>query len=55
MNGILDFPDSFGGAGIRVLGTSRRSGARLLAATGSSPGGCRCPGSPPTGSAPTGS
>ncbi|MET9930508.1 MULTISPECIES: ATP-dependent DNA helicase [unclassified Streptomyces] len=33
VNGILDFPDSFGGAGIRVLGTSRRSGARLLAAT----------------------
>ncbi|MEW1900665.1 ATP-dependent DNA helicase [Streptomyces sp. NPDC086147] len=33
VNGILDFPDSFGGAGVRVLGTSRRSGARLLAAT----------------------
>ncbi|WP_411077138.1 ATP-dependent helicase [Streptomyces sp. cmx-10-25] len=33
VNGILDFPDSFGGAGIRALGTSRRSGARLLAAT----------------------
>ncbi|MFJ3504614.1 ATP-dependent helicase [Streptomyces sp. NPDC090135] len=33
VNGILDFPGSFGGAGVRVLGTSRRSGARLLAAT----------------------
>ncbi|MFI9118276.1 ATP-dependent helicase [Streptomyces bikiniensis] len=33
VNGILDFPASFGGAGVRVLGTSRRSGARLLAAT----------------------
>ncbi|MGW9452300.1 ATP-dependent helicase [Streptomyces sp. NPDC055632] len=38
VNGILDFPDSFGGdsfggAEVRVLGTSRRSGARLLAAT----------------------
>ncbi|MFI8825813.1 ATP-dependent helicase [Streptomyces sp. NPDC053431] len=32
VNGILDFPDTFGGA-VRVLGTSRRSGAALLAAT----------------------
>ncbi|MFF4171409.1 ATP-dependent helicase [Streptomyces sp. NPDC001744] len=33
VNGILDFPDSFGGAPVRVLRTSRRSGARLLSAT----------------------
>ncbi|MZE52932.1 UvrD-helicase domain-containing protein, partial [Streptomyces sp. SID5770] len=33
VNGILDFPASFGGAPVRVLRTSRRSGARLLAAT----------------------
>ncbi|MFG3190688.1 ATP-dependent helicase [Streptomyces omiyaensis] len=33
VNGILDFPDAFGGAPVRVLGTSRRSGADLLAAT----------------------
>ncbi|MEV5969206.1 ATP-dependent DNA helicase [Streptomyces sp. NPDC051921] len=32
VNGILDFPAAFGG-GVRVLGTSRRSGAALLAAT----------------------
>ncbi|MGW5422753.1 ATP-dependent helicase [Streptomyces sp. NPDC003943] len=32
VNGILDFPATFGG-GVRVLGTSRRSGAELLAAT----------------------
>ncbi|KKZ70478.1 helicase UvrD [Streptomyces showdoensis] len=32
VNGILDFPAAFGGA-VRVLGTSRRSGAGLLAAT----------------------
>ncbi|MFE7409838.1 ATP-dependent helicase [Streptomyces laurentii] len=32
VNGILDFPAVFGGP-VRVLGTSRRSGARLLAAT----------------------
>ncbi|GAA3937449.1 ATP-dependent DNA helicase [Streptomyces gulbargensis] len=33
VNGILDFPASFGGADVRVLGTSRRSGAALLGAT----------------------
>ncbi|MFF0272547.1 UvrD-helicase domain-containing protein [Streptomyces sp. NPDC004330] len=33
VNGILDFPASFGGAGVRVLRTARRSGERLLAAT----------------------
>ncbi|MFH8723953.1 ATP-dependent helicase [Streptomyces termitum] len=33
VNGILDFPAAFGGAPVRVLGTSRRSGAGLLAAT----------------------
>ncbi|MFJ6520362.1 ATP-dependent helicase [Streptomyces filamentosus] len=33
VNGILDFPAAFGGAPVRVLGTSRRSGADLLAAT----------------------
>ncbi|MFI8518654.1 ATP-dependent helicase [Streptomyces sp. NPDC085481] len=32
VNGILDFPAAFG-AQVRVLGTSRRSGAALLAAT----------------------
>ncbi|MET9956474.1 ATP-dependent DNA helicase [Streptomyces sp. NPDC006339] len=32
VNGILDFPATFGGS-VRVLGTSRRSGAALLAAT----------------------
>ncbi|MEU8760342.1 ATP-dependent DNA helicase [Streptomyces sp. NPDC048659] len=32
VNGILDFPAAFGGT-VRVLGTSRRSGAGLLAAT----------------------
>ncbi|WP_443067591.1 UvrD-helicase domain-containing protein [Streptomyces sp. NBC_01268] len=32
VNGILDFPATFGGT-VRVLGTSRRSGAGLLAAT----------------------
>ncbi|MEU8617126.1 UvrD-helicase domain-containing protein [Streptomyces sp. NPDC048623] len=32
VNGILDFPATFGGA-VRVLDTSRRSGAALLAAT----------------------
>ncbi|MGO4635103.1 ATP-dependent helicase [Streptomyces sp. 2RAF24] len=32
VNGILDFPETFGGT-VRVLGTSRRSGAGLLAAT----------------------
>ncbi|MEU8539112.1 ATP-dependent DNA helicase [Streptomyces sp. NPDC048717] len=32
VNGILDFPAVFGGP-VRVLGTSRRSGAALLAAT----------------------
>ncbi|GAA3391215.1 hypothetical protein GCM10017752_22960 [Streptomyces roseoviridis] len=32
VNGILDFPTAFGGS-VRVLGTSRRSGAALLAAT----------------------
>ncbi|WP_017239974.1 ATP-dependent helicase [Streptomyces sp. SS] len=33
VNGILDFPAAFGGAPVRVLRTSRRSGARLLDAT----------------------
>ncbi|WP_435883745.1 ATP-dependent helicase [Streptomyces tanashiensis] len=33
VNGILDFPAAFGGAGVRVLRTSRRSGAALLGAT----------------------
>ncbi|MFE0641500.1 ATP-dependent helicase [Streptomyces sp. NPDC058877] len=33
VNGILDFPSSFGGADIRVLRGSRRSGAALLGAT----------------------
>ncbi|MFE5792368.1 ATP-dependent helicase [Streptomyces sp. NPDC056503] len=33
VNGILDFPAAFGGAPVRVLGTSRRAGAGLLAAT----------------------
>ncbi|MER5966148.1 ATP-dependent DNA helicase [Streptomyces sp. NPDC002057] len=33
VNGILDFPASFGGAGVRVLRTARRSGAELLGAT----------------------
>nr|WP_229851220.1 ATP-dependent DNA helicase [Streptomyces roseolus] len=33
VNGILDFPAAFGGAPVRVLGTSRRAGADLLAAT----------------------
>lgn len=33
VNGILDFPDSFGGADVRVLRTARRSGAELLGAT----------------------
>ncbi|MEU4276255.1 ATP-dependent DNA helicase [Streptomyces tanashiensis] len=33
VNGILDFPATFGGAGVRVLRTSRRSGAALLGAT----------------------
>ncbi|MGW4055039.1 ATP-dependent helicase [Streptomyces sp. NPDC004779] len=33
VNGILDFPAAFGGAPVRVLGTSRRAGAELLAAT----------------------
>ncbi|MFE5947249.1 ATP-dependent helicase [Streptomyces sp. NPDC056480] len=33
VNGILDFPASFGGADVRVLRTARRSGAGLLAAT----------------------
>ncbi|HEY9367303.1 ATP-dependent DNA helicase [Streptomyces sp.] len=33
VNGILDFPETFGGADVRVLTTSRRSGAGLLAAT----------------------
>ncbi|MFE6710041.1 ATP-dependent helicase [Streptomyces sp. NPDC057695] len=33
VNGILDFPASFGGADVRVLRTARRSGERLLAAT----------------------
>ncbi|MEU8530325.1 ATP-dependent DNA helicase [Streptomyces sp. NPDC048629] len=33
VNGILDFPDTFRGADVRVLTTSRRSGTELLAAT----------------------
>ncbi|MFD9614491.1 UvrD-helicase domain-containing protein [Streptomyces sp. NPDC059083] len=33
VNGILDFPSAFGGADVRVLGASRRSGADLLGAT----------------------
>ncbi|MCB8902983.1 MULTISPECIES: ATP-dependent DNA helicase [unclassified Streptomyces] len=33
VNGILDFPASFGGADVRVLRTARRSGAELLGAT----------------------
>ncbi len=33
VNGILDFPSSFGGAAVRVLRTARRSGAGLLGAT----------------------
>ncbi|MFE7515707.1 ATP-dependent helicase, partial [Streptomyces sp. NPDC057540] len=33
VNGILDFPSAFGGADVRVLGASRRSGAALLGAT----------------------
>ncbi|MFB7513886.1 ATP-dependent helicase [Streptomyces sp. NPDC056144] len=33
VNGILDFPAAFGGADVRVLGTSRRAGADLLAAS----------------------
>nr|WP_225803488.1 ATP-dependent DNA helicase [Streptomyces sp. NK15101] len=33
VNGILDFPSSFAGAAVRVLRTSRRSGAKLLGAT----------------------
>ncbi|MFG2835230.1 ATP-dependent helicase [Streptomyces zaomyceticus] len=33
VNGILDFPASFGGADVRVLRTARRSGTELLAAT----------------------
>ncbi|MFE6229331.1 ATP-dependent helicase [Streptomyces sp. NPDC057854] len=33
VNGILDFPAAFGGAPVRVLGTSRRAGAGLLAVT----------------------
>ncbi|MER5310100.1 ATP-dependent DNA helicase [Streptomyces sp. NPDC002773] len=33
VNGILDFPSSFGGADVRVLRTARRSGAGLLGAT----------------------
>ncbi|MFD3726315.1 ATP-dependent helicase [Streptomyces sp. NPDC058671] len=33
VNGILDFPATFGGADVRVLRTGRRSGARLLDAT----------------------
>ncbi|MFE5545972.1 ATP-dependent helicase [Streptomyces sp. NPDC056534] len=33
VNGILDFPATFGGADVRVLRTARRSGARLLGAT----------------------
>uniref|UniRef100_UPI00403FCBE3 ATP-dependent helicase n=1 Tax=Streptomyces sp. SJL17-4 TaxID=2967224 RepID=UPI00403FCBE3 len=33
VNGILDFPASFGGADVRVLRTARRSGAELLKAT----------------------
>ncbi|MFH9724052.1 UvrD-helicase domain-containing protein [Streptomyces sp. NPDC017254] len=33
VNGILDFPATFGGADVRVLRTARRSGAELLDAT----------------------
>ncbi|MFF8374567.1 ATP-dependent helicase [Streptomyces sp. NPDC015661] len=33
VNGILDFPSTFGGAAVKVLRTSRRSGAELLGAT----------------------
>lgn len=33
VNGILDFPEAFGGADVRVLRTARRSGAGLLGAT----------------------
>ncbi|WP_328942681.1 ATP-dependent helicase [Streptomyces sp. NBC_00250] len=33
VNGILDFPATFGGADVRVLRTARRSGAELLGAT----------------------
>ncbi|MFB7587523.1 ATP-dependent helicase [Streptomyces sp. NPDC056169] len=33
VNGILDFPDAFGGDDVRVLRTSRRAGAELLGAT----------------------
>ncbi|MFE0649754.1 ATP-dependent helicase [Streptomyces sp. NPDC059534] len=33
VNGILDFPAAFGGADVRVLRASRRSGAGLLGAT----------------------
>ncbi|MEU3426875.1 ATP-dependent helicase [Streptomyces gardneri] len=33
VNGILDFPDAFGGGGVKVLDTSRRAGAGLLGAT----------------------
>ncbi|WP_395363303.1 ATP-dependent helicase [Streptomyces sp. YH02] len=33
VNGILDFPASFGGADVRVLRAARRSGAELLRAT----------------------
>ncbi|MEU7075626.1 ATP-dependent DNA helicase [Streptomyces narbonensis] len=33
VNGILDFPDAFGGGAVKVLGTSRRAGAELLGAT----------------------
>ncbi|WP_369146385.1 ATP-dependent helicase [Streptomyces sp. R44] len=33
VNGILDFPSAFGGAAVKVLRTSRRSGAELLGAT----------------------
>ncbi|MFG2328879.1 ATP-dependent helicase [Streptomyces sp. NPDC048604] len=33
VNGILDFPDTFPGADVRVLTTSRRAGTDLLAAT----------------------
>ncbi|MFF5918456.1 UvrD-helicase domain-containing protein [Streptomyces flavochromogenes] len=33
VNGILDFPATFGGADVRVLRTARRSGTELLGAT----------------------
>ncbi|WP_405857360.1 ATP-dependent helicase [Streptomyces sp. NBC_00090] len=33
VNGILDFPATFGGGGVQVLRTSRRAGAELLGAT----------------------